>query len=139
MAQVRTLLPVRPRSPAAQPSAAHTLQVACLPRARRKVPRDLTEATLAGGTISLISSLVMAYLFITNFSLYLQIDTVTSVRLDESQEKKIQINFNVTLHHLPCRFTSVDIADVMGTHLQVACPAPHRTIAAGRGGARRAT
>jgi len=84
----------------------------------RKVPRDLTEATLAGGTISLISSLVMAYLFITNFSIYLQVDTVTSVRLDESQEKKIQINFNVTLHHLPCRFASVDIADVMGTHLQ---------------------
>ena len=34
----------------------------------RKVPRDLTEATLAGGTISLISSIVMAYLFISNFS-----------------------------------------------------------------------
>ena len=34
----------------------------------RKVPRDLTEATLAGGTISLLSSIVMAYLFISNFS-----------------------------------------------------------------------
>uniref|UniRef100_A0A7S0LRI5 Thioredoxin domain-containing protein n=1 Tax=Coccolithus braarudii TaxID=221442 RepID=A0A7S0LRI5_9EUKA len=84
----------------------------------RKVPRDLTEATLAGGTISLLSSIVMAYLFITNFSTYLQVDTTTAVRLDESQEKKILINFNVTLHHLPCRFASVDIADVMGTHLQ---------------------
>ena len=85
----------------------------------RKVPRDLTEATLAGGTLSLISSIVMAYLFITNFSQYLTVETSTSVRLDESQEKKIQINFNVTLHHLPCRFASVDISDVMGTHLQV--------------------
>jgi len=84
----------------------------------RKVPADLTEATLAGGTISLLSSLAMAYLFVSNFRSFLQIETVTSVRLDESQEKKIQINFNVTLHHLPCRFASVDIADVMGTHLQ---------------------
>jgi len=40
------------------------------------------------------------------------------VRLDESTEKKIQINFNVTLHNLPCRYASVDIADIMGTHLQ---------------------
>jgi hypothetical protein len=31
----------------------------------RKVPHDLTEATLTGGTISLVSSLLMAYLFIT--------------------------------------------------------------------------
>ena len=29
----------------------------------RKVPHDLTEATLTGGTISLASSLIMAYLF----------------------------------------------------------------------------
>jgi len=84
----------------------------------RKVPRDLTEATLAGGTLSLMSTIVMAYLFVTNFSQYLAVETATSVRLDESQEKKIQINFNVTLHHLPCRFASVDISDVMGTHLQ---------------------
>jgi len=84
----------------------------------RKVPRDLTEATLAGGTISLISSIVMAYLFITNFSAFLSVDTKTSIVLDASTEKKLQINFNVTVHHLPCRFASLDIVDVMGTHLQ---------------------
>eukprot|EP00316_Scyphosphaera_apsteinii_P008295 CAMPEP_0119342954 /NCGR_PEP_ID=MMETSP1333-20130426/105824_1 /TAXON_ID=418940 /ORGANISM="Scyphosphaera apsteinii, Strain RCC1455" /LENGTH=453 /DNA_ID=CAMNT_0007355283 /DNA_START=60 /DNA_END=1421 /DNA_ORIENTATION=+ len=84
----------------------------------RKVPKDLTEATLAGGTISLISSIVMAYLFISNFSSYLQIESATTVMLDESQEKKIQINFDVKLHHLPCSFASLDISDVMGTHLQ---------------------
>ena len=82
------------------------------------MPRDLTEATLAGGTISLVSSIVMAYLFITNFSAFLSVDTKTSIVLDASTEKKLQINFNVTIHHLPCRFASLDIVDVMGTHLQ---------------------
>ena len=84
----------------------------------RKVPRDLKEATLTGGTLSLLSSLVMAYLFCTNFAQYLTIETQTSIMLDSSDEKKLQLNFNVTLHHLPCRFASLDIADVMGTHLQ---------------------
>lgn len=42
----------------------------------------------------------------------------TSIVLDASQEKKLQINFDVTIHHLPCRFASLDIVDVMGTHLQ---------------------
>ena len=84
----------------------------------RKVPRDLTEATMAGGTISLVSSLVMVYLFCSNFLAYLAVDTKTSIVLDSSDEKKLQLNFNVTLHHLPCRFASLDIVDVMGTHLQ---------------------
>ena len=141
----------------------------------RKVPRDLTEATLAGGTISLISSIVMAYLFISNFSAaalvgsstciarparrgdgrgwprlgaacaaawrrgrallrgswlepqraracvaqaYLSVEQKTSIVLDASQEKKLQLNFNVTLYHLPCRFATLDIVDVMGTHFQ---------------------
>jgi len=84
----------------------------------RKVPRDLTEATMAGGTISLLSSLLMAYLFCSNFLAYLAIDTKTSIVLDSSDEKKLQLNFNVTLHHLPCRFASLDIVDIMGTHIQ---------------------
>jgi thiol-disulfide isomerase/thioredoxin len=32
--------------------------------------------------------------------------------------RKLQLNFNVTLYHLPCRFASLDLVDVMGTHLQ---------------------
>jgi len=84
----------------------------------RKVPTDLTEATLSGGLLSLFSAVAMAYLLFSNFVAFLQVETLTSVRLDESTDKKIQINFNVTLFHLPCRFASVDIADVMGTHLQ---------------------
>jgi len=84
----------------------------------RKVPADLTEATMTGGTISLISSLMMAWLFFTNFSQYLTPTTVNSIVLDSSDEKKLQLNFNVTLHHLPCRFASLDIVDVVGTHLQ---------------------
>lgn len=84
----------------------------------RKVPTDLTEATVTGGTISLISTVFMAYLFFTNFLAYLTVQQSTSIVLDASDEKKLQLNFNVTLHHMPCRFASLDIVDVMGTHLQ---------------------
>ena len=53
----------------------------------RKVPSDLTEATMTGGTISLLSSLVMAYLFCSNFLAYLSAATTTSIVLDSSDEK----------------------------------------------------
>lgn len=49
---------------------------------------------------------------------YLSVEQKTSIVLDASQEKKLQLNFNVTLYHLPCRFATVDIVDVMGTHFQ---------------------
>ena len=92
---------------------------------------------------------------------YLSVDQKTSIVLDASQEKKLQLNFNVTLYHLyaghlvrvrvrvrvrtrartpdaqtgcracalpltrvrlalgrPCRFATLDIVDVMGTHFQ---------------------
>lgn len=84
----------------------------------RKVPRDLTEATTGGGTLSLASTVIMVYLFYTNFSAFLTVNTRTSIMLDSSNEKKLQINFNVTLHHLPCQYASLDIVDVMGTHIQ---------------------
>ena len=53
----------------------------------RKVPKDLTEATMTGGTLSLLASLVMAYLFCTNFSQYLTIAPKTTIVLDSSDEK----------------------------------------------------
>ena len=49
---------------------------------------------------------------------YLSVEQKTSIVLDASQEKKLQLNFNVTLYHLPCRFATLDIVDVMGTHFQ---------------------
>ena len=48
----------------------------------------------------------------------MSVDTKTAIVLDKSLESKLQINFNVTLHALACRYASLDIADVMGTHLQ---------------------
>ena len=84
----------------------------------RKIPKDLTEATTSGGLISLLSTLLMVYLFCSQFLAYLAVDQTTEIVLDSSDEKKLQLNFNVTLYHLPCRFATLDIVDVMGTHFQ---------------------
>ena len=39
----------------------------------RKVPTDLTEATLSGGLLSLFSAVAMAYLLFSNFVAFLQV------------------------------------------------------------------
>ena len=63
------------RSPCKPLAGRMSMRISACSMAHRKVPRDLTEATLAGGTISLMSTVVMAYLFITNFSAFLNVDT----------------------------------------------------------------
>lgn len=109
----RARFPKRLTSPCARHASAHLARVA----PRRKVPRDLTEATLAGGGLSLISAIIMAYLFISNIVQYLSTTHSTSIVLDRSEDKRLQINFNITLPHLACRFASVDVSDVMGTQI----------------------
>jgi len=81
----------------------------------RKVPRDLTDATRVGGALSLACAALMAYLFVSNFSEYMTMQTTTDVALDDSAETSMRIYFNITMERLPCQFASVDVSDVMGT------------------------
>jgi len=83
----------------------------------RKVPKDLTDATRAGGAISLATAVLMAYLFVSNIADFLTVSTTTDVALDDSTEDHMRIYFNITMERLPCQFASVDVSDVMGTSL----------------------
>jgi len=83
----------------------------------RKVPRDLTDATRLGGLISMACAGLMAYLFISNISEYMEMRTNTDVALDDTGEVSMRIFFNITMERLPCQFASVDVSDVMGTSL----------------------
>jgi len=81
----------------------------------RKVPRDLTDATSVGGAISVVCAMVMAYLFVSNISDYLKMQTTTDVALDDTGEVSMRIFFNITMERLPCQFAVVDVEDIMGT------------------------
>ena len=83
----------------------------------RKVPKDLTDATRAGGLISLATAFLLVYLFLSNLSDFLTVTTTTDVTLDDSAEQHMRIYFNLTMERLPCQFASVDVSDVMGTSL----------------------
>jgi len=83
----------------------------------RKVPRDLTDATRLGGALSLMCATIMAYLFVSNIAEYLRMTTASDVALDDTGDVHMRLFFNVTMERLPCKFASVDLADVMGTSL----------------------
>lgn len=82
----------------------------------RKIPRDLTEATLSGAGLSIVAAIFMILLFGMELRSYLTISTRTDVIVDQSKDGDLlRVNFNFSFPSLSCEFASVDVNDVLGT------------------------
>ncbi|XP_072987814.1 protein disulfide isomerase-like 5-4 [Typha latifolia] len=83
----------------------------------RKIPRDLTEASLSGAGLSIIAALSMIFLFGMELNDYLTIRTSTSIVVDQSSDGEfLRIDFNISFPALSCEFASVDVSDALGTN-----------------------
>ncbi|RYR21282.1 hypothetical protein Ahy_B03g066575 isoform B [Arachis hypogaea] len=83
----------------------------------RKIPRDLTEASLSGAGLSIIAAFSMIFLFGMELNNYLTVSTSTSVIVDQSSDGDfLRIDFNISFPALSCEFASVDVKDVLGTN-----------------------
>ncbi|KAA8523715.1 hypothetical protein F0562_010138 [Nyssa sinensis] len=83
----------------------------------RKIPRDLTEASLSGAGLSIIAAFSMVFLFGMELNNYLTVSTSTSVIVDKSSDGEfLRIDFNISFPALSCEFASVDVSDVLGTN-----------------------
>ncbi|QHO56695.1 hypothetical protein HN51_011397 [Arachis hypogaea] len=83
----------------------------------RKIPRDLTEASLSGAGLSIIAAFSMIFLFGMELNNYLTVSTATSVIVDQSSDGDfLRIDFNISFPALSCEFASVDVKDVLGTN-----------------------
>ena len=81
----------------------------------RKIPKDMTEGTIPGSVISVMASLVIAMLLVSEISTYLTPQFNTRVVVDRSLDGDLmRINFNVSFPALSCEFASVDVGDAMG-------------------------
>ncbi|KAF4652761.1 hypothetical protein FOL47_010861, partial [Perkinsus chesapeaki] len=85
----------------------------------RKLPRDLTEATLTGATISVITIIVALYLFMSEVADYLTPHRTSRMLIEHNKDDydtQLQINLDITFPRLPCDLLSFDAQDVMGSH-----------------------
>ncbi|XAR67474.1 hypothetical protein NMG60_11002247 [Bertholletia excelsa] len=83
----------------------------------RKIPRDLTEASLSGAGLSIVATFAMIFLFGMELNDYLTVSTTTSVIVDRSPHGEfLRIGFNISFPALSCEFASVDVSDVLGTN-----------------------
>ncbi|XP_072953574.1 uncharacterized protein [Typha angustifolia] len=85
-----------------------------------KINEDFYSRTLSGGIITIVSSIVMFLLFISELRLYLHAVTETKLVVDTSRGETLRINFDVTFPALPCSILSLDAMDISGEeHLDV--------------------
>ncbi|KAI0495483.1 hypothetical protein KFK09_021784 [Dendrobium nobile] len=85
-----------------------------------KINEDFYSRTLSGGVITIVSSIVMFLLFISELRLYLHPVTETKLLVDTSRGERLRINFDITFPALPCSIVSLDAMDISGEeHLDV--------------------
>ncbi|XP_026429545.1 endoplasmic reticulum-Golgi intermediate compartment protein 3-like [Papaver somniferum] len=85
-----------------------------------KINEDFYSRTLSGGVITVISSILMILLFISELRLYINSMTHTELVVDTSRGETLRINFDVTFPALPCSILSLDAMDISGEqHLDV--------------------
>uniref|UniRef100_A0A6M2EIT7 Endoplasmic reticulum vesicle transporter C-terminal domain-containing protein n=1 Tax=Populus davidiana TaxID=266767 RepID=A0A6M2EIT7_9ROSI len=79
-----------------------------------KINEDFYSRTLSGGLITLISSILMLFLFFSEFSLYLHAVTETTLLVDTTRGQTLRINFDITFPAIRCSLLSVDAIDISG-------------------------
>uniref|UniRef100_A0A1I8AA75 Endoplasmic reticulum-Golgi intermediate compartment protein 3 n=1 Tax=Steinernema glaseri TaxID=37863 RepID=A0A1I8AA75_9BILA len=74
---------------------------------------DFRVRTFAGGTVTIASSILIVWLFVTETMNYLQPEVAEQLFVDSSSaDVRVDINFDVQFNKLPCFFISVDVMDI---------------------------
>lgn len=82
----------------------------------KKIPSDLTEATLTGAWLSIAASALMALLLVLELAAFLRVQTVSELIIDRSPSNELlKVTFNISFPALSCEFATVDVSDALGT------------------------
>mmetsp|Transcript_65027 Transcript_65027/g.127878 ORF Transcript_65027/g.127878 Transcript_65027/m.127878 type:complete len:471 (-) Transcript_65027:45-1457(-) len=105
----------------------------------RQVSRDLTRGTLTGGIFTAIAYALLLLLLIAELGAFLRTTYVTNVVMDQNTEELLQINFDITVLDLPCKYLQVGVWDKFGqqqmnsTDQFAYIPIDHRGMVKGMG------
>jgi len=85
-----------------------------------KTLEDFRIKTLSGGTITVVSSIVMFLLFSSEFRDYLTPEIDEQLFVDTSKTNKLKINVDFVFPRISCDYLSLDAQDVSGAqHLDI--------------------
>mmetsp|Transcript_33110 Transcript_33110/g.87561 ORF Transcript_33110/g.87561 Transcript_33110/m.87561 type:complete len:471 (-) Transcript_33110:51-1463(-) len=80
----------------------------------RVVSRDLTRGTLTGGAFTAIAYALLVLLLIAELGAFMRTTYQTNVVMDQNDDSLMQINFDILLFDLPCKFLKLGVWDKFG-------------------------
>lgn len=79
-----------------------------------KTLEDFRIKTFGGATVTIVSSIIMVILFMSELNYYLTYEVTPELFVDTSRGQKLKINIEVKFPVLPCAYLSIDAMDVSG-------------------------
>lgn len=84
----------------------------------RKLPKDLTEPTFCGAIVSMLCTIVLIVLTISELKTYLAHDTKSDLISSEAHTSdKFKINLNIEFPFMPCDIIALNVEDTLGTRI----------------------
>ena len=85
----------------------------------RKVPLDLLEGSKQGNIISWMALMLMMYLIFFETKDFVSSKLQTDLALDQSKDKRLRVNFNVTMMDIRCEYAAIDVVSFLGKQQNV--------------------
>ena len=81
----------------------------------RKLPRDLTEPTFCGAVVSVVCTVLLAILTVSEVKAYMaeSLSTETIIQTSHALDS-IRVNIDIELPKIPCDVIGLDINDTSG-------------------------
>jgi len=80
----------------------------------RVVSRDLTRGTLTGGVFTAVAYALLVLLLIAELGAFMRTTYQTNIVMDQNNEALMQINFDIMLFDLPCKYLKLGVWDKFG-------------------------
>jgi thiol-disulfide isomerase/thioredoxin len=80
----------------------------------RRIPKELTESSWLGVVFSIISSIVIIFLMVSEIWSFVTPEITSSAVVDYNSDNVMYINLNITMTQIPCEFATVNVIDSLG-------------------------
>lgn len=79
-----------------------------------KTLEDFRVKTFSGAAVTIVSAVIMTFLFVSELRYFLQTEVDSELFVDMSRGNKLRINIDLTFQLLPCAYLTLDAMDVSG-------------------------
>ena len=84
----------------------------------RKLPKDLTEPTFCGALVSLVCTLIMFLLGVSEIKTYLNPEVSSQVVFQTTHTSDtVRLNIDIEFPYMPCDILGLDVEDTLGKHV----------------------